>query len=196
METKTCTKCGEVAALAEFALQRKGGSRRRLVCKPCNNETRRTQYTGAVKERSDKRSKAWHLANPSKRREHRDAWSLLHPVEAAASRKRSRQKNKGYFLRWDRAWRLANPGKAAAKTSAYLARKLQATVSWGNEFFIEEAYRLAALRTAATGFKWHVDHRVPLRSKLVCGLHNEFNLRVIPAKENQAKGNRTWENMP
>jgi hypothetical protein len=72
------------------------------------------------------------------------------------------------------------------------AEKLKATPSWANLFFIEEAYDLAQRRTEATGFQWHVDHIVPLRSKRVCGLHVEHNLQVIPARTNLAKGNRVW----
>lgn len=58
-----------------------------------------------------------------------------------------------------------------------------------------EANRLAALRGSATGFKWHVDHIVPLRGKNVCGFHIWSNLRVIPARENQRKGNRVGESL-
>lgn len=59
-----------------------------------------------------------------------------------------------------------------------------------------EAYSLSALRSASTGIKHNVDHVVPLRSKLVCGLHNEFNFQVITADANNRKGNRYWPDMP
>jgi hypothetical protein len=41
-----------------------------------------------------------------------------------------------------------------------------------------------------------VDHVVPLKSPLVCGLHCEANLELIPANDNFRKGNRHWPDMP
>lgn len=64
------------------------------------------------------------------------------------------------------------------------------------DLFEVEAYALCRLRFEATGIRHEVDHLVPLRSKLVCGLHNEFNLGVISAAENNRKGNRFWPQMP
>ena len=95
-----------------------------------------------------------------------------------------------------RAWRRNNKDKSVAHVQKRNAAKLKATPIWANEFFIGEAYHLAKVRAKATGVAWHVDHIVPLRSKLVCGLHVEHNLRVIPAFENMTKGNRFWPDMP
>lgn len=71
-----------------------------------------------------------------------------------------------------------------------------AAPKWANRFFMQEAYDLARRRTKATGIRWHVDHIVPLLSPLVCGLHVEHNLQVIPAAQNISKNNRWWPDMP
>jgi len=46
-----------------------------------------------------------------------------------------------------KAWRGRNPGKQMAVVRRYQAKKLNATTKWANHVFIEEAYRLAELRT-------------------------------------------------
>jgi len=78
----------------------------------------------------------------------------------------------------------------------YRAQKLKSTPVWANKFFIREAYALAVLRTKIVGSRFVVDHIVPLNSNLVCGLHCERNLRVIPERENLLKSNRHWPDMP
>ena len=73
------------------------------------------------------------------------------------------------------------------------ARKLQAATNWDPELddlVVSEAAILAKLREKIVGGKWHIDHVIPLKNKIVCGLHNAYNLAVIPAIENMRKGNR------
>lgn len=88
------------------------------------------------------------------------------------------------------AWNKENSGKKNALTKKRRHTLSKAMPSWANSFIIEEAYELAALRTKVFGFPWHVDHIIPLQGKLVCGLHVESNLQVIPGKLNLSKGNR------
>ena len=95
-----------------------------------------------------------------------------------------------------RKWKKNNPHKVRADGMRRIATKLNATPKWANKFFIEEIYDLAQRRTKVMGYPWHVDHIVPLRSKIVCGLHVENNLQVIPANLNQSKNNRHWPDMP
>jgi hypothetical protein len=85
-----------------------------------------------------------------------------------------------------------NRHKINAIIQKYKNSQLQRTPNWlsNNEFWmIEEAYELASLRTKLTGFKWHVDHVLPLQGKFVSGLHTPYNLQVIPGNINQSKGN-------
>jgi hypothetical protein len=44
--------------------------------------------------------------------------------------------------------------------------------------------------TRETGIQHHVDHVIPLKGRLVSGLHVVENLRVIPGKENLAKNSK------
>jgi len=87
-------------------------------------------------------------------------------------------------------WAKRNPSKMRAKWARQWVGEKHATPQWANNFFIEEIYDLATLRTKVMGFPWHVDHIVPLRHPLVCGLHVENNLQVIPATQNIQKKNR------
>lgn len=52
-----------------------------------------------------------------------------------------------------------------------------------------------AKRLRRDGFRVEVDHVVPLLSPAVCGLNVPWNLRIIPKKTNNAKGNRYWPDM-
>lgn len=127
------------------------------------------------------RNKQWHDANPEKRARIAAKWYDTNRDAAIATARR---------------WAIGNKARVTARVSRRDAEKLRATPAWANRFFIEEAYDLARRLSEVFGFPWHVDHIVPLRSKWVCGLHTELNLRVIPAQENIRKGNRHWPDMP
>lgn len=191
---KVCTKCGTEKPLTEFYRQ---GHRLRTDCKAC------------VIARSD----AWRRIHPERKRAISIKWYRAHKDTENAKQRARRKANPnraGEAMRM-RAWRKANPEKAkaecarwakanpawcAAKRMRRHAAKLRAVPKWVNNFFVEEIYDLAARRTKVMGFKWQVDHIVPLQSPLVCGLHVEHNLQVIPAIENLKKHNRIWPDMP
>lgn len=184
---KSCAMCKAVKPLAEFYAERRGKFGVRAVCKHCMNAVGR-EYSRVYRKENPAKVKATNRAQylktiPENRARHA-AWVRANP-------ERKRELMRSHYARHPHVF------KAAAK--ARMAAKLRATPAWANQFFIEEAYALAGLRSAQqTGgiAKWHVDHIIPLRSKLVCGLHVENNLEVIPAGDNIRKSNRYWPDMP
>jgi hypothetical protein len=164
-------------------------------CKKCNTK-KRIERDRANPEGARARVAAWTKRNPWYSAFHMRRYRARNPELASAKAAEIHQRNREHRNAQIAAWKKANPGLNCAYTAKRNAAKLKATPKWANHFFIEEAYQLAALRTKITGFQWHVDHIVPLQSKLVCGLHVEHNLRVIPAMENQKKFNKWWPDMP
>lgn len=65
-----------------------------------------------------------------------------------------------------------------------------ATPRWANREKVLEVYQERERLSVETGIPHDVDHIVPIVNRHVCGLHCEFNLRVIPAFENRTKSNR------
>ena len=86
--------------------------------------------------------------------------------------------------------------KECAKGAKRRASKKQAVPGWMNKAAVEAIYEKARKFTELTGEPFHVDHIVPLTSDIVCGLHWEGNLQVLPGAENLSKANRVWPDMP
>lgn len=184
--TKICTKCRvENAITAEFfRANKRSPDGFAQHCKPCMNASWKQFYAdnrqreierGAAKKKARRASDPEHdrrISREAKRR------LLSDPVEY--------QKHLEKF----RDWSAKNPGKTAALRAQRRAEIARATPPWADRFAIHAKYKECAKVTKATGVPHHVDHIVPLRGKLVCGLHVANNLQVIPAAINMSKSNK------
>lgn len=157
-------------------------------------------------ERQREATRKWRAKNPERKRQIQRDWRAAnaerlkerrrqnYAANAEHNREKQRQwrvRNKDRLNEWRAEWARRNAGTVNAKNARRHAAKLQATPAWANRVEIRAIYEAAAL----LGPAFHVDHIVPLRSKRVCGLHCEANLRIIPAALNASKHNRHWPDM-
>lgn len=159
-------------------------------------KARNAEYWRKNRERLRVHRKDYNIRNADRIREANARYYAANKPQLSDINARYRRANTPKIREYQRTWYLANKPVAYAAAARRRAAKLQATPAWANEFFIQEAYSLAKLREKVCGGKWHVDHVVPLKSPLVCGLHVEHNLRVVPAAVNLAKKNYYWPDMP
>jgi len=86
-----------------------------------------------------------------------------------------------------------NKAVCNSNNAKYKANKKLATPKWLTKFdldYIRHIYIQAIELEKLDGIKRHVDHSIPLRGKIVSGLHVPWNLEIITAEENIKKGNR------
>jgi hypothetical protein len=181
-----CSSCGK---LGEFYQSQP------YICKPCVKVRARAWYL-ANKERALKNVSAYRRENRVAVRAGIYEWGAKNPDAVAAIKRRYVDRHPDRRTQSRKKWYVKNKDRHAYYMSCRKSLKIKSTPLWANTFFMQEAYALAKLRTRVLGERWHVDHIVPLQSKLVCGLHCEQNLRVIPAVLNLSKHNKTWPDMP
>lgn len=173
---KKCSKCGIEKEIICFGLYKNRG--KTLVRNTCNQCRTKLQQTYYKNNKNTLRSKD-------------------KTQEALKKQKEYREANKEKVLANKKRWRDSNKGKQVAILQKRRAAKKNRTPPWLSSSQLKDIqieYELAAWCTKVTGIIYHVDHIVPLRGKTVSGLHVPWNLQVIPAKDNLAKGNKFEQN--
>jgi hypothetical protein len=116
-----------------------------------------------VKKRMNANTSAWYWANIEQAKEYSRLWRTK------------------YYARY-KALSARRQREIKERTPAWLT-----TEDWVE---IAENYKLAHTLSKMTGLKVEVDHIIPLRGKIVSGLHVPGNLTVMLASENRKKSNK------
>lgn len=177
---KICSKCKTGKPVTSFTIDRSKKDGLRTTCRECAKATV-AKWTAENPERKK--------LNDAKRHEKR---YQIDADKERARRKIWRESNPTYF----RKYLEENRGAHNARVALRDAIKLKATPAWANFLLISDLYEQARKITSETGVDHEVDHVVPLRSRYVCGLHCESNLRIITKAANRAKRNLYWPDMP
>lgn len=161
-----CSRCSSKKEATDFSRNSRTKTGRNAYCKVC-------QYA---------LTQAWKLKNRDRvNRKVRE----LHAIQPEKHRERVRRHRRANLAFW------------SEHTARYqLARQRGLTVMRNIAEDLQEEiayfYRLAEFLTLMSGgfVKYQVDHIVPLRGKLVSGLHLPWNLAVARSDLNAKKGNR------
>lgn len=133
-----------------------------------NPDARKLEYAHTA-EAAKNRAAEWYAANPDKAAAKRAEWYV-------ANKEKCRDRHN--------AWKKANPLKVKARKARERLRVRKATPSWVDKAKLDAVY-IEAARLRLT-----VDHIIPLRHKLVCGLHVPANLQLLTAEQNSRKSNK------
>ena len=181
-------------------------------CEECGRIRARKNSLNIDKETKAKRDKKYYANNHKKVRDHQnEKYSTLTKEEKEKHRgintyektqgqkirsKRFYENNKHRQKELNVKWKSENRNIVYASNQKRRSAKKQAIPKWSDFEKINQIYADSILISEMTSIKHHVDHIVPLNSKIVCGLHCECNLEIITAKSNLEKGNSVWPDMP
>jgi hypothetical protein len=149
----------------------------------------------------------WRDKNPGAQSRCDASWYSRNRDRKLAQDKARREANIDEFLRRERnsyarhasnrksrraEWADRNSHKIrfyAAERRALLKQRMPQWLSQEQQQAILGFYELAKLIESVSGVAHHVDHIVPLKGRLVSGLHVPWNLQCLPASDNLRKSN-------
>lgn len=163
-----------------------------------NNKEKYVEYRENNKEKVAKYKRDWYERNKDRILSEK-AWLSDDIKQKKKEYDKRRYEVKKEEMRAYERERRKLPHRKAAHAEETRRRRMhlkQATPSWitqEDKQLIKDIYTLSAVYNLHSGLKWHVDHILPLRGELVCGLHVPDNLQIIPATANIKKHNKHFE---
>ena len=184
-----CSICNKKKQHTEFYHHKSGRQKDRpsdYRCKLCLSIIKKEEYWVDV-DKAKENQKRRIVNNPDKYRDH---WKKYRENNLEKCRERSNKSSKEYYKRF--------PEALQAKGARYRARKHQAYPSWlskEDDSKIKSIYKMCKSISEKTRIEHHVDHIIPLKHDLCCGLHVPWNLQIITKQDNLIKSNKLIEDI-
>lgn len=152
------------------------------ICIICGNPTKQnTQVVTKLKYNKYCSSKciktAYRITNKETDIKSKQKWVVNNPEKRKLASDTYRKKNKSYYAEY-----------ASLRTRCMSNAKIKSLSEW-DVFYIREFYDIAALRGL------EVDHIIPIKHPLVCGLHVPENLQMLTRSQNAKKSNKFDEDI-
>lgn len=160
---KRCPKCGLDKEVDKFSPDKSRKDGKAGHCRDCNN-TAKNIWVVKNLEYKREQDRKWHQDNNERSRANSKNWQLNNPELYKANHKK-----------YDRT-------HLAERANRETKRRIRTSISFGQEG-IKEFY-------CSRPLAMEIDHIIPLKGKLVSGLHVIWNLQYLSEKQNISKGNR------
>lgn len=195
---KTCSCCNTLKPFDSFYRDSNPRNKtgRQSRCIECAKAVS-AAYRMAHPEWKREQDRAYRKRYPERQREQYAKKVSANPeryrVLANARAKRYSERNPGYRIKGNaerlRRWRKRHPEQERQRK---VARRsvLRRIPVWGDKAMIHVVYQ------KARQYRMEVDHIVPLKHPLVCGMHVWHNLQLLEKSVNRKKRNREWPDMP
>lgn len=141
-------------------------------------------YRAKNAEKISVAKKAWGQTETKKAYDARYAAEHPQRVNAAKTKYRLKDESKEKYLEWRRKDMAQNRDKYRLRSNVRNSRVRRQTPAWADPVRTKGFYEVAARLGV------EVDHVIPLRGKLVSGLHVHTNLQLLPAEANRRKKNK------
>ncbi len=171
-DSKWCPQCKIFKETIKFSEDIHNSTGYKCWCSECFDKYRKQDV---VQERIKIISQHYYLENKEKINQ-----------QAVEYYERTKEERKEYYDNYYRE----HAYEHRARCDGWRIYKKEATPKWANMEKVRAIYDRAAELTLTTGILHEVDHIIPLRHPLVCGLHVETNLQVLTQIENRKKSNK------
>lgn len=184
LSEKICLKCGQKKLFSDFHKCSRNKTGVQSKCKVCMNA-----YYMNHQEKMIQRTKAWEANNKKRKNESSRQWVLKNKNKRQKVCADYYKNNTEKAKKATDKWKQENKDKALIAAARRRALKRNALPLWADLQKIQDVY-IKASKLRDQGINVHVDHIIPLKNELVCGLHVHNNLQIIDAKENLRKFNK------